>query len=53
MAKFRRGDPGKRVDAHLPTSAWKAFRDAAERRGLTIGAAAQEALAQWSASNGD
>ena len=48
---FREGDPGKRVDAHLPTPAWKMLTEAAQSQGLTIGHAAATALAEWAVRN--
>lgn len=48
---FQDGDPGKRVDALIPTPLWKLLREVAARDGLTIGAAAQLALSKWTRSN--
>lgn len=51
MLRFRSGDPGKRVDTHLPTAAWKQLREAAARNGVTIGHAAALALIEWAERN--
>lgn len=48
---FRVGDPGKHIHALVPTPSWKAVRDAAEALDITIGEAAQRALAEWGAKH--
>jgi len=40
-------DPGKRVDTHVATWVWKQLALAASARGLTIKAAAAEAIVDW------
>lgn len=49
----KRSDPGKRVDAHLTTAEWKAFRVAAKARGLTVGLAARLAIQDWTSMDVD
>lgn len=48
---FKPGDPGKRVDAHVPTALWKMLSQTAAREGLTIGYAAALALSEWARRN--
>lgn len=50
---FQSGDPGKRVDAHVPTPLWKKLREVAAKRDLTLGAAAHVALEEWVKKHGD
>lgn len=48
---FRTGDPGKRVDALVPTPLWKLLTQIAARDGLTFGHAAALALSEYARRN--
>ena len=40
-------DPGKRIDAWVPTPLWKRLTETAAREGITLGHAAALALSEW------
>ena len=43
----KEGDPGKRVDAWVPTPLWKRLTEAAAQEGITLSHAASQALSEW------
>ena len=43
----KEGDPGKRIDAWVPTPLWKRLTETAAARDITLGHAAALALSEW------